>query len=1155
MLQKYIQLENMGESLVSLGQNVRGGIPSAVFGVQFPHKCHIAATLGLPVIYIASDALSARAAAAEMRVISGEKAVYLPAKDDVLLYNRAVSKEAVYGRIAALYALKQGAKFVSCTFESLFQLLPVSVDGFTFEEGKEYDFGKISQKLIDMGYRRVDEIERKGEFSFKGDLLYVFAVNAETPFRADFFGDELEKLRVAEGVGADLKVGERLEKALVLPAKDFYIESDERALLVKKLQSEKKSAGLTIYAQKTREIANELIEKLESGADDYSLSYLSPLLKSMQGKITDYIGAEAVVVFDEPKLLRDEINGIVKEHYERCLSLKRSGECLSFTPEQYKKEDLVFKELDLPRKLALSSLTTRVEFFNPLYTSSINCGTVPKYFLKPAELFTDIKNWRAGGYRVIVCCGNAERADRLSLELDERGVPNDKINDFEADFSGVKITEYYLTKGFIYHESKTVIIGTGDVYAKPAEKKMKRRRGDLYTAPKEGDYCVHEVHGVGLVRGTKRITTSDSTKDYVAIEYKGGDMLYVCVDRMDCLTKYLGAEEKPQLSKIGGQEFERIKQRVKASIKALSINLKRLYSERRSKKGYAYPPDDALMHEFEAAFEFEPTEDQLQSIAEIKKDMESDKVMDRLLCGDVGYGKTEVAMRAAFKAIENGKQVAFVAPTTVLTEQHYMTCLSRFKDFGVRIAVLNRFRSDSEQTKTLYDVSEGKIDLLIGTHRMFSKDVKFKDLGLLILDEEQRFGVEHKEKLKLLKENVDALSMSATPIPRTLHMSLSGIRDISTINTPPTNRIPVQTFVTELSDALVKDAINKELSREGQTFVLFNRVEGIEKFAAYVKELVPEARVTFAHGQMPEKTLEQRVLAFYRQEYDVLVSTTIIENGVDIPDANTIIVTDADRLGLSTLYQLKGRVGRSDKMARAYFTFESQKVLTDAAFKRLSALTEYSDLGSGFKIAMRDLEIRGAGNVLGREQHGHMDKIGYELYSKLLKQELGEVAPSFETETDLAVSAFIPDDYLAAGEQRMECYKQIAEIVSDDDEKRVRGLMTENYGKLPQSVENLFAIAKLRRLCSRFAIKKAVIDKNGARLVLADVQSLKGDAAALVEATDMFKGEFKLDFSSEPSIALSGDFKEESALYKQIEFLTRAAGIADKTSAKTVLNG
>lgn len=1138
MLSRYIQLENLGDSLYTLKKNVRGGVPSAAFGVQFPHKCHIAACLGLPVLYVARDGITARAAAAEMRVISGERAVYIPAKEDVLLYNKAFSKDALYGRISSLYALQNGVKIATCTFESLFQLMPRKISSLEFSAGGEYDFADITQKLVNFGYKRTEAVEKKGEFSFRGDVLYVFAINADSPVRLDFFGDELEKMRVCEQGGA---FSENLQNFTVLPAKDFTVDPAERGLLTERLKAEKRGLPLTVYSEKSREIINELIEKLEGGGEDYSLSFLAPLLHSMQGSVRDYLGDDAVIVFDEPKLLRDEINGILKEHAERCSSLKRSGECLSFTQNQYKSEDLVKKELDFSRKLALGSLTARVEFFNPLYTETLNCGSVPRYFLKPAELFTDIRNWRATGYRVLVCCGNAERAARLAADLDERGVFNDRINDFNADFSGVKITEYYLTNGFIYHESKTVVIGTGDVYVRQAEKKLKRRRGDLYVAPKEGDYCVHEVHGIGVVRGTKRITTSDSTKDYVAIEYRGGDILYVCVDRMDCLTKYLGAEERPQLSKIGGQEFERVKRRVQDSIKALSINLKKLYRERQQKKGYAYPPDDALVEEFENAFEYEPTEDQLQSIAEIKRDMESERVMDRLLCGDIGYGKTEVAMRAAFKAIENGKQVAFIAPTTVLTEQHYMSCLKRYKDFGVRIGVLNRFRSASEQQKTLYELSEGRIDLLIGTHRAFSKDVKFKDLGLLILDEEQRFGVEHKEKLKLIKENVDALSMSATPIPRTLHMSLSGIRDISTINTPPGNRIPVQTFVTELSDSLVKDAIIKELSRQGQTFVLFNRVEGIEDFAAYVKGLVPEARVNFAHGQMPEKTLEQRVLAFYRKEYDVLVSTTIIENGVDIPDANTIIVTDADKMGLSTLYQLKGRVGRSDKMARAYFTYQSQKVLTDAAFKRLSALTEFTDLGSGFKIAMRDLEIRGAGNVLGREQHGHMDKIGYELYSKLLKQELEDKPAEVETETEISVSAYIPDEYLAAGEQRMECYKQIAEINSDEDESRVRLLITENYGRLPVEVENLFAIAKLRRLCSRSGIKKAIISKKDSRLIFADLQSLK-KSEALTTAVVSSNGKFKFDFSSDIAVA-AGDFFacERDVLYAMLELLSAAA--------------
>ena len=740
----------------------------------------------------------------------------------------------------------------------------------------------------------------------------------------------------------------------------------------------------------------------------------------------------------------------------------------------------------------------------------------------------------------MVCCGNTERAERTFNMLEDRKIFSDLGNDFPENFEGVKITSYYLASGFIYHDAKFVLIGTNDLFAKAErEKKIKRRRNDLYNAPEIGDFCVHEVHGIGIVRGTKKITTTDGTKDYVAIEYRGGDMLYVCVDKMDSLSKYLGGDEKPTLSRIGSNEFERVKERVKASIAQLTINLKQLYRDRSEQKGFAFSPDNELMEEFENSFEFEETEDQLQSIAEIKRDMESTKVMDRLLCGDVGYGKTEVALRAAFKAILDGKQVALIAPTTILCEQHYMTCLKRFAPYGLRIGVMNRFRSTSVQDKTLFALKNGEIDIVIGTHRLFSKDVEFSDLGLLIIDEEQRFGVEHKEKIKLLKKNVDTLTLSATPIPRTLHMSLTGIRDISVINTPPTTRIPVQVFVLEESDALIRDAVIKELSREGQTFILYNRVEGISAFSEHIATLLPEARVVYGHGQMKEKDLEQRILSFYKKEYDVLVSTTIIENGVDLPSANTIIIIDADRLGLSTLYQLKGRVGRSDKMARAYFTYKADSVLTDSAYKRLSALTEYSDLGSGFKIAMRDLEIRGAGNVMGKEQHGHMDKIGYELYSKLLKQQLGEVTANYQTEIDVGVSAFIPETYLSSSAVRMDCYKQIAEIKSEQDEQRVITSMRENYGEIPQETINLIRIARLKEYCSYFGVVKAEIGKKSSRLVFPNLTSLSKEN--LMEAINVAKGYATLAFDENPYIAFDTTrFSGEEILVKMTEFLQTA---------------
>lgn len=1138
MLNKYIQPENLFEQLNSLVSDVRSGIPTAAFGVSFSEKCHIASVINQPVIYLVKDELTAKAVSRELMALSGKRVVHLPAKDDVLLFNKAFNKDSLYGRIYALYQLSLGADFVVATMESLLQLMPKKINFFEIEQGKEYPFESLIKKFISLGYCRVEEIEKKGEFTIRGDIIHLYPINAEAPVRLDFFGDELESVRYFDSLGG--KIAGSLKKLTLLPTVDFYIDDSEVAIIKEKLKAEVRSFGQNLFISKAREIVDTLTEKLESDKTHPSLSFILPLLECMKGQISDYMGENAVVIYDECKLLNDSLTGSLKEHAERCLSLKRNCECFSFTINQLKTPEQISKQLNFNKKLALQSLTSAVNFFSPLKTYRLNCTPIARYSLKPEEFFEDIKNWKRLGYRVLVCCGNSERAERTFNMLEDRKIFSDLGDQFPVDFQGVKITTFYLASGFIYHDGKFVLIGTNDLFGKKErEKKIKRKRNDIYSAPEVGDFCVHEVHGVGIVRGTKKITTTDSTKDYVAIEYRGGDMLYVCVDRMDCLSKYLGGEEKPNLSRIGSNEFERVKERVKQSIARLTINLKALYRERKEQKGYRFSADDELMKAFEESFEFEETEDQLHSIEEVKRDMESDRVMDRLICGDVGYGKTEVALRSAFKAIVDGKQVALIAPTTILSEQHYMTCVKRFKQFGIRIGVLNRFRTPSAQEKTLYAIKNGEVDIVIGTHRLFSKDVEFFDLGLLIIDEEQRFGVEHKEKIKLLKKNVDTLTLSATPIPRTLHMSLTGIRDISVINTPPTTRIPVQVFVLEESEALMRDAIIKELSREGQTFILYNRVESIDQFAQKIAEIVPEAKVVVGHGQLKERQLEERILAFYRHEYDVLVSTTIIENGVDLPTANTLIVIDADRLGLSTLYQLKGRVGRSDKMARAYFTYKSDKVLTDPAYKRLSALTEYADLGSGFKIAMRDLEIRGAGNVLGKEQHGHMDKIGYELYSKLLKQQLGEVTKSYQTELDLAVTAFIPENYLSSSAVRMDCYKQIAEISSDLDQERVVQSMRENYGELPQEVVNLIKIARFKEYCNHFNVIKAEINKKVARIVFPTLDSLKKEG--LMDCLQRYKNKVTLAFDENPYLSFNKEGeRSESILELMIEFLKNA---------------
>lgn len=1137
MLDKYLSAENLGESFLSLKNDVRSGMSAAVFGVQSAEKYHIAAMFDLPVIYIARDALVANNAATELRALSGKKVVFLPAKDDVLLYNKAFNKDNYYARISALYQLMRGVDIVTCTFEALLQLMPKKIESIELKKGEEYELTALCEKLVKMGYVRADEVDGKGRFSVRGDIVHIFPVSYDAPVRIDFFGDEIEKMVYYDPAG---NAGGEAKKVVVLPTVDFVIDPSEKAMIKSALKESVAAFGTQIYASRARDIARELTEKLDADSTDAALSFVLPLLSGMKGSLRDFFGENTVVVYDECKLLNDSLGGALNEFTDRRIGLSANGENFAFSAGQYKTPEELFKELDYPRKVALQSLTSQIGFFNPLKTYRINCTPVSRYALKPDDFFVDVKNWKATGYRVLVCCGNSERAARLHGYLEDRKIYSDLGDNFPADFSGVKITSFYLSGGFIYHDAKLVVIGTNDLYSRRnAEKKIKRRRGDVYYAPEVGDYCVHERHGIGIVRGIERITTTDSTKDYVAIEYRGGDMLYVCVDRMDCLTKYMGGDEKPTLSKLGGQEFEKIKERVKASIAKLTINLKKLYRDRKEARGFAFAPDDAMMREFEDSFQFEETDDQLQSIEEIKRDMESTRVMDRLLCGDVGYGKTEVALRAAFKAVESGKQVALIAPTTILAEQHYMTALSRFKDFPVHIAVMDRFRSPSEQTKTLFALEDGKIDLIIGTHRLFSKDVKFKDLGLLILDEEQRFGVEHKEKLKLLKENVDTLTLSATPIPRTLHMSLTGIRDISVINTPPTDRIPVQIFVTEETDALITDALVKELARGGQAFVLYNSVDSINSFAARLKELVPEARVIVGHGQMQERQLEENIMSFYRGEYDVLVATTIIENGIDLPNANTLIVIDADKLGLSTLYQLKGRVGRSDRMARAYFTYKHDKVLSEIAYKRLSALTEYSEFGSGFKIAMRDLEIRGAGNVLGREQHGHMEKIGYELYTKLLKEQLGEVTKNFETELEIGVSAFISENYIHSEAQRIDAYKQIAEIASDADEIRVTESLSQNYGEIPSEVLNLIKIAKLKALCSKFEIIKAELGKKTARLIFKNLDSLS--LGGIVDALNGGKTSAKLTFGNNPEIYFDSGSKDACAILDEmIEFLTEA---------------
>lgn len=1130
MLKDYLTPENLGGELAEIGRNIRGGIPSAVFGVNFAEKCLIASSVGLPVLYIVKDGLYGAKIAEELTALSGERTVYLPAKDDVLLYKSAFDRTSLFARLNALYEIKNGARFVVTTFQSLLQLFPRDIPTIKIRKNEVYDIGGIVNKLVKFGYRREEFADDRATFALRGDILEINPVNGEYSYRVDFFGDEVES--VFRFYGEDRENKTAVTEFEIIAATDVIVGDDEVEDIKQTLRQSLSKFGTLSVRDDARKIVNDLEEKLEGGVPCGELQFVMPILKSVTDDFTTYMPMDTLVVYDESKMLVDGITATLKDHSERLLTLGRAGKIFDFSARQLSDCRKLIKRLNSFREVAFQNITTTINFFNPLKTYSLRCSPVARYTADFEAIYDDVKNWKFGGYKVIICCGNDKRADSLSDELYARGCMCVRGDNAEARNGVAVVTSYFLPSGLIYHSAKLVLIGTGDLYIATKEnKRIKRKRGDLFQAPEVGDYAVHEVHGIGYVKGVKRITTQEGSKDYVAVEYLGGDTLYVGVDQMDKLTKYMGGGEKPRLNRIGGKEFERIKERVKASISEMTIDLKKLYKARKEKKGFAFSADDAFSEEFDEAFEFEPTEDQIQSVAEIKADMESEKVMDRLLCGDVGFGKTEVAFRAAFKAIADGKQVALVCPTTILCEQHYRAAKKRFENFGVRIESLNRFKTSAQQKKIITDLADGLISFVIGTHRLFGSDVKFHDLGLLVLDEEQRFGVEHKEKLKLLKENVDTLTMTATPIPRTLHMSLAGIRDISVINTPPNIRIPVQTYVVEESDALFKDAITRELAREGQVLVMHNRVETIYKLADKLKTIVPEAKIIVAHGQMDAKTLEDSVMKFYDGDYNVLVATTIIENGIDLPRANTIIVTDSDKLGLSTLYQLKGRVGRSNVMAHAYFTFDRDKVMSEAAYKRLSALTEFTEMGSGYKIAMRDLEIRGAGNVMGKEQHGHMDKVGYELYNKLLKESLGETKKESDVELDVNMDAYIPEDYISTSSSRMDCYKQIAEITADEDDERVTRSLEEYYGKIPREVRNLILIAKLKAAAKKRGAVKVAVGSKKSYVELADISCLQN--AGLMDELLRRKDKISFEFSATPVIdfSKSGSSAEDTAKY------------------------
>lgn len=1017
---------------------------------------------------------------------------YFPAKEIVFYNVDAISGDLRWARLNVIKEILSNNKNIIVTSIDAFAARYTPKNLFithtvSINVGDEVDFKELSKILVEAGYDRVDVVEGKGEFSLRGGLLDLFPTNSIYPYRIELFGDEIDSIRTFNTESQ--RSIEKVNSIEVFPAKEIIIDDE---IIDYALNNIKEELELTLKNNKDKErgiklntVISKNLEELREIHDFETIDSYLPLFYKKSESLFDYL-EDYIFVLDDKVRSLGKLDSTYLEFNENYSIFLQRGDIL---PSQGKllleKEELI-ELLEEKINITMDAINKGGEFLSPIRKIEINSAILHHYQGQLDLLIEDILKKKKDGYRTVILSGTRVRGERLVSTLRERGIESSYRDNIESIALGeVFITFGNLLKGFECPKYRTCVISDKEVFGEAKRKLSKTKSKSKgvskiksFAELKPGDYVVHVNHGIGVYKGIKQIEVSGHKRDYLDIVYDKGDKLYVPVDQLDLVQKYIGSEGKsPKVNKLGGAEWQKAKSKVKKSINEIAEDLVKLYAARASVKGYKYSKDTEWQMQFEDEFPFQETPDQLSSIEEIKKDMESDKPMDRLLCGDVGYGKTEVALRAAFKAVMEGKQVAFLVPTTILAEQHYKNMIKRFSDFPIKIDMISRFRTAKEQKSTLQSVKEGNVDVLVGTHRLVSKDIVFKDLGLLIVDEEQRFGVAQKEKIKNLKKNVDVLTLSATPIPRTLHMSLTGVRDISVIETPPEERYPIQTYVVEQNDQLIRDAIMREIGRGGQVYFVYNRVEDIEKIANYIKNLVPESRVGIAHGQMTERQLEKEMLDFMANEYNVLVCTTIIETGIDIQNVNTIIIYDADKMGLSQLYQLRGRVGRSNRIAYAYLLYTKDKVLTEVAEKRLKALKDFTELGSGFKIAMRDLEIRGAGNMMGSAQHGHMAAIGYDLYCRMLEDTVklikGDIDKEpIETTVDLKVDAYIPSSYIEDEMQKIEVYKKIAAIESIDEYMDIKEELEDRYSDIPDPVYNLMDIAYIKSRAKLLSIEE-----------------------------------------------------------------------------------
>ncbi|MFT9850309.1 transcription-repair coupling factor [Aneurinibacillus sp. REN35] len=1078
-------------------------------------------TMERPLVIVTHNMFQAQKVYDDMsQLVPAEELWLYPANEMVISEVSISSPETLSQRIEVLNALSIGKRGVLIIPFAGVRRSVVPVERwraaqYTIHAGEEIELQNFLEKMIALGYERVEMVETRGEISVRGGIIDIFPVYMAHPIRIELFDTEVDSIRTFDI--SNQRSIENLQEIVIGPTREVFGDKEVFIQAADKLEQHMNGSLSKVKATSIKELIVEKvgweIEQLRQGHAFTGIYKYISFLYSTQHSVIDYMKEKPLVVVDEPSRIVEASSQLEKDEAEWKTALVQEGEFLPDVELSHSLEDII-----APKRwpiLYTSLFLRQVPKTNPQNIVNFNCKAMQNFHGQMNVLKTEMERWKKSHANVVFCAADEERARRLERVFHDYEIEADVILSPDKALASARpvITIGNLQGGFEMPIQHLVVVTESEVFTQKQRKATKTRKNlsnaeriKSYTELQVGDYVVHVNHGIGKYLGAETLEINGIHKDYLHIKYAGNDKLYVPIEQIDQVQKYVGSEEKePKVYKLGGTDWKKVKNKVRASVQDIAQDLIRLYAERQQAKGYAFSKDGEEIREFETMFPYEETEDQLRAIQEIKEDMEQGRPMDRLLCGDVGYGKTEVAIRAAFKAIMDSKQVAVLVPTTILAQQHYETFRERFADYPVNISVISRFRTRKEQTQTLKGVKDGTVDVVIGTHRLLSKDVVFKDLGLLIVDEEQRFGVTHKEKLKRLKTNVDVLTLTATPIPRTLHMSMLGVRDLSVIETPPENRFPVQTYVMEYSAGLVREAIERELAREGQVYFLYNQVQGIDQMADQIRMLVPEARVAVAHGQMNETELETAMLSFLEGEADVLVSTTIIETGVDIPNVNTLIVTNADRMGLSQLYQLRGRVGRSNRIAYAYFTYQRDKVLTEVAEKRLQAIKEFTELGSGFKIAMRDLSIRGAGNLLGAEQHGFIASVGFDLYSQMLKDAIEELKgePQKEEEVhpeiNLTIDAFIPSDYIQDGKQKIEMYKKFAAVSSFEEIEDLTEELMDRFGDIPQSVQNLLLVSRLRVYARAHRIVEMIQKADMIQLVFHEDQGAKVDWGDLYE--------------------------------------------------------